>query len=144
MSHTLCRAIFHVVFSTKERRNLIPLEGISHTWAYIAGIGRNHDVRVYAVGGTQNHVHALLEIRPDTCLSDAVRIVKTNSSRWLRTSVATFSWQEGYSAFSVSPPNVAAVANYIRNQEKHHAKRSFADELEAMLRVAALTDKCRP
>ena len=139
MSHTLTRAIFHVVFSTKERRNLIPREGINRAWAYIAGIGRNHDLRMYAVGGTQNHVHALLEIRPDTSLSDAVRLVKTNSSRWLRASVATFCWQDGYSAFSVSPPSVAAVANYIRNQEKHHARQSFDDELEAMLRAAALT-----
>jgi REP element-mobilizing transposase RayT len=144
MSHTLCRAIFHVVFSTKERRNLIPREDIDRTWAYIAGIGRNHGVQMYAVGGTENHVHALLEIRPDTTLSDAVRVVKTNSSRWLRESVATFSWQEGYSAFSVSPPRVAAVANYIRNQEKHHAKESFDDELDAISRAAALTEKCRP
>src|SRR5690349_7633801 len=135
MSHTLCRAIFHVVFSTKERRNLIPRDGMERTWAYMAGIARNHDLHVHAIGGTQNHAHVLIEIRPDTCLSDAVRQLKANSSRWLRESMPTFSWQEGYSAFSVSPPSVAAVANYIRNQARHHHKRSFDEELQAMLRI---------
>ena len=137
MSHTLCRAVFHVVFSTKERRNLLP-ETLDRTWAYIAGIGRNHDLRVYAIGGTQNHVHALLELRPDIALSDAVRVLKANSSRWLRESIPAFCWQVGYGAFSVSPSQVARVVNYIRNQEKHHRRMSFEDEMDSMLRAAAM------
>jgi REP element-mobilizing transposase RayT len=104
MSHSLCRAIFHVVFSTKERRNLIPRDEIDRTWAYIAGIGRNHGLQVHVMDGTQNHLHVLFELRPEVCLSDAVRTLKANSSRWLRESVATFRWQEGYSAFSLALP----------------------------------------
>ena len=137
MSHTLCRAVFHVVFSTKERRNLLP-PSLDRTWTYIAGIGRNHDLLVYAVGGTQNHLHALIELRPDMALSNAVGALKSNSSRWLRESIPAFRWQSGYGAFSVSPSQLAKVVNYIRNQEVHHRRMSFDAEMESMLRAAAM------
>ncbi|MFZ0708174.1 MAG: IS200/IS605 family transposase [Candidatus Korobacteraceae bacterium] len=138
MSHSLCRAVFHVVFSTKERRNLLSHSTIDRTWAYIAGIGRNHDLHVYAIGGTQNHIHAVIELRPDVALSDAVRTLKSNSCRWLRESAPAFCWQVGYGAFSVSPSQVARVVNYIHNQEKHHRRMSFEDEMDSMLRAVAM------
>lgn len=138
MSHSLCRSLFHIVFSTKERRNLIPRASLDTTWAYIAGIARNHQMRVLAVGGAQNHVHLLLDLQPDMTLSDAVRTVKCNSSRWMRESVRLFSWQEGYSAFSVSPSQAGRVVRYNPHQAEHHARYWFDDELRAMLKAAGI------
>jgi REP element-mobilizing transposase RayT len=138
MSHSLCRCIFHVVFTTKERRNYIPRVSLEKTWAYLAGIARNHDIRVLAAGGTQNHVHLLLELAPDVNLSDAVRILKSNSSRWLRESVRLFGWQQGFYAFSVSPSQVGGVMNYIAHQEKHHSRYSFDEEFRSILKAAGL------
>ncbi len=138
MSHSLCRSLFHVVFSTKQRRNYIPRASLEITWAYIAGIARNHELGVFAVGGTQNHVHLLLELPPDVSLADAVRTIKTNSSRWLRESVRLFSWQQGYSAFSVSPSQLGRVVSYISHQEEHHRKYSFAEEFRMILMAAGL------
>ena len=94
MSHSLCRSLFHIVFSTKERRNYIPRSSLETTWAYIAGIARNHDMRVFAVGGTQNHIHALVDLPPEAALADAVRTLKCNSNRRLRESVRLFQWQQ--------------------------------------------------
>ncbi len=62
MSHSLCRSQFHIVFSTKQRRNYIPKSSLETSWAYVAGIARNHYMRVYAVGGTQNHIHVLVDL----------------------------------------------------------------------------------
>lgn len=138
MSHSLCRSLFHIVFSTKERRNLIPRGSLDTTWAYMAGIARNHRLRVLAVGGTQNHAHLFLELPPDIALSAAVRAVKCNSSRWLRESVRLFSWQEGYAAFSVSPSQAGGVVRYVAHQAEHHARHSFDDELRAMMRAAGI------
>ena len=132
MSHTLCRAVF-IVFS-KERK----IATAHHQRAAYRRHSRNHDLHVYAVGGTQNHIHALIELRPDIALSDAVRALKANSSRWLRESAPAFCWQVGYGAFSVSPPQVARVVNYIHNQERHHRRMSFEDEIDSMLRAAAI------
>jgi hypothetical protein len=47
--------------------------------------------------------------------------------------VQKFEWQEGYGAFAVSASNVAAVRDYVRDQERHHRKRSFQEEYREFL-----------
>ena len=63
--------------------------------------------------------------------------VKKGSSKWIKTQgprYSNFQWQAGYGAFSVSQSNVPNVKSYIANQEEHHRRRSFQDELRAFLR----------
>lgn len=133
MSHTFTSNRIHVVFSTKERRPVIHQP--SRLWAYMAGIAKNHGVYAHAIGGIDNHVHALLTIPPTLPLSKAVQTLKANSSRWMHENGAdAFEWQEGYSAFSVSESLVPAVVDYIEHQEEHHRKRDYKAELEALLR----------
>ncbi len=138
MSHSLCRSLFHIVFSTKQRRNYIPKSSLETCWAYVAGIARNHHMRVYAVGGTQNHIHALVDLPAELALADAVRTLKCNSSRWLRESVPLFAWQSGYGGFSVSPSQIRRVVNYISHQAQHHARYSFEEEFRSMLMAAGI------
>ena len=93
---------------------------------------------VLAVGGIQNHVHALVELSPEMALATAVRTLKCNSSRWMRQSVRLFEWQQGYAAFSVSPSQVGGVLKYIAHQEQHHARHSFEAELRSMMKAAGI------
>ena len=86
-----------------------------------------------AVGGTENHVHILLTLPPDLAIADAVRTLKSNSSRFMRESSRLFAWQEGYAAFTVSASAVDEVRRYIANQEEHHRGRSFREELKILL-----------
>ena len=136
MAHSYVSSIFHIVFSTKQRMQLIRPDNQSRLWNYLAGIARNHGMHVLAVGGTENHVHILVVLPPDMALSDAVRALKANSSRWMRETDRLFAWQEGYGAFSVSPSQLDKVKQYIANQRAHHATRSFEDEFLAMLQAA--------
>ena len=136
MAHSYVRSAFHLVFSTKNRAQLIPANLQTKIWNYLAGIGRNHGIQVLATGGTNNHVHMLIMLSADAKLSDAVRTLKTNSSRWVREVNPMFGWQEGYAAFSVSPSQLGRVIHYIQNQFEHHRKRSFEDEFLAMLQAA--------
>jgi putative transposase len=138
MPHSYVSSIFHVVFSTKQRTQLIPAAAQARLWNYLAGIARNHHIQALAVGGTENHVHMLLAIPPDTALADAVRTLKANSSRLMRETSASFAWQEGYGAFSVSPSQLDRVKRYIANQAAHHAKHSYEEEFLAMLQAANL------
>src|SRR5208283_1537475 len=108
----------------------------SRLWDYLAGIARNHGMQVMAVGGTQNHIHILVVLPSDIALSDAVRTLKANSSRWMRETDRLFAWQEGYGAFSVSPSQLDKVKQYIANQPAHHATHSFEQEFLAMLQAA--------
>jgi len=93
--------------------------------------------KLLAANGTADHVHLLMRLPPRLALADAVRVVKTNSSRWVHQSRALrrrFQWQAGYGAFSVSQSNVPEVVRYIRNQEQHHRRESFREELLAFLK----------
>jgi len=138
MPHSYVTSLFHLVFSTKERRQLIRADLQPRLWNYLAAIARNHGVHLIAVGGTENHVHILLMLPPDATLQDVVRTLKCNSTRLVREESRLFSWQEGYAAFSVSPSQVERVTRYIANQAEHHRKRSFDDEFVAMLEAAKI------
>jgi putative transposase len=121
----------HVIFSTKGRRRTIKRELQPRLWAYLAGIAKNHDINMLAVGGTEDHVHLVFHLPPKLALAKAVVLLKANSSKWMSKDL---SWQEGYGAFSVSSSNLAAVIRYIENQEKHHRKFTFDEEFRAILR----------
>jgi REP element-mobilizing transposase RayT len=136
MTHSYVSSVFHIVFSTKERTQLIRADAQQNLWNYLGGIARNLRIQVLAIGGTDNHVHILLVLPADQKLSDAVRTLKCNSSRWMRETSPRFSWQEGYGAFSVSPPQLDRVKHYIAHQAEHHRCRSFEDESLAMLQAA--------
>jgi len=115
VAHSYVSSVFHLVFSTKERAQLIRPDLQPRLWDYLAAIARNHGIHVLAVGGTDNHVHVLLVLPVDMKLLDAVRTLKCNSSRWLRETKPLFAWQEGYGAFSVSPSHIDRVRHYIAN-----------------------------
>lgn len=138
MSHTYCSNLVHCVFGTKHRVNSISenIRGSLH--AYLFGIARNLDVEILALGGTANHVHILLTVPAKRPLSDVVRDLKANSSRWMSENSPPFSWQEGFAAFSVSSSQAGKVKTYIRNQEQHHRKRNFEEEFLLLLRKSAV------
>jgi putative transposase len=138
MSHSSVCSIYHVVFSTKQRTQLIPPPSQSRLWNYLAGIARNHAIQPIAIGGTENHVHLLLHLPPELAICDAVRTLKANSSKFMRGSSRFFAWQEGYGAFTVSPSHVEGVKQYVANQAHHHARRSFEEELATMVNAADL------
>jgi REP element-mobilizing transposase RayT len=82
------------------------------------------------VGGTADHLHALIKLLPTLAISDAMRLVKTNSSKWIHEEKrrTRFGWQSGYAAFTVSESGVRTVRAYIEQQEEHHRKKTFAEE----------------
>jgi REP element-mobilizing transposase RayT len=139
MAHKYPNLLVHCVFSTKGRRNLIPETKVSHLRQYICGIGRNHRIQGALVGGTPNHIHVLVSLPSDISVSDALRVLKANSSRWLREQGIDFAWQEGYGAFSVSASQKEVVQKYVEKQPEHHRRRSFEDEFVGLLRKTGIT-----
>ncbi len=133
MSHTYTKCHFHIVFSTKGRRRLISKKMQPELWAYMAGICKNVGIWVHAIGGIEDHVHALFELPVAIPLPKAVNLLKSNSSRFMNRR-GRFSWQEGYASFSVSASNIPAVRRYVLNQEAHHRKMTFEQEFVALLK----------
>lgn len=134
MAHTYATIFVHLVFSTKERASLIPGDKLENLWTYVMGIARNHGITPIAIGGTPNHLHALIQLPSTMSLSEAANKLKSNSSRWMSEHGPRFAWQEGYGAFSVSPSQVESVKKYIANQVEHHKKRNFEEEYVALLK----------
>jgi putative transposase len=133
MSHTCGNILLHFIWSTHERRPLITPEIRDDVFAYVGGIVREMDETALIIGGVTDHVHMLVRARPMHAAAEIARVVKTNSSRWIRERVPEFAWQTGYGVFSVSESNVSAVTEYVANQEVHHRTHSFQDEFRAFL-----------
>jgi len=135
MSHSLSSLLTHVVFSTKDRISCISDEIRRELCPYIGGIVREIGGKALIVNGTGDHMHVLLQLPAAISIADAMRLMKTNSSRWAHQKwpAAKFSWQTGYGAFSVSRSNVAQVLKYIKEQEEHHKRISFQEEFLALL-----------
>jgi REP element-mobilizing transposase RayT len=136
MSHSYSNLLSHVVFSTKDRQPLIDAEMKPRLLGYMNGIVDESGGKVLSLNAMADHLHMLWELPPTLALSDSMRVVKTNSSRWVHEtwgSQKPFAWQTGYGAFSVSRSNVSAVATYIEEQESHHRKRTFQEEFIELL-----------
>jgi len=138
VAHKYPNILIHCVFSTKERRDLIPQEMLRRLWKYFAGIGRNHGIPVLAAGGISNHSHLLIALPADVSVAKAIQVLKANSSRWLHEHGIQFAWQEGYGAFSVSSSNAATVKDYIEHQAERHRGRSYEVEFETMVRKSGM------
>jgi len=138
MAHNHNANYVHRIFSTKDRRDIIPSELQERLWSYLGGIARKLGCQLVAVGGTANHVHILFTLRPMLRLAEAVQKLKANSSRWLGEQGISFEWPKGYGAFSVSPSMLHVVSNYIRRQRQHHAKRNFEEEFLALLKKSGI------
>jgi putative transposase len=134
LSHTFAKNHLHIIFSTKRRRKIIPEEIQPKLWSYIAGICHSEKIPPIAINGMDDHAHVLFHLPPSLSLAKAVSSIKANSSRWMNEHGLDFAWQEGYGAFGVSISTTAAVANYIRDQQRHHRKMSFEDEYRQILR----------
>src|SRR5215471_5668741 len=126
----------HVVFGAKDRMRSITQNLQPKLWAYMAGIVANHGMHAVAIGGIEDHVHALIDLGASRSISKAAQLLKANSSRWMNEHPARgrFEWQEGYFACSVSRSQIPAVRKYIGNQREHHRKRNFATEFALLLK----------
>ena len=138
MSDSYTNLLYHIVFSTKDRRPLITPEYQVRLYDYIGGTIRAVGGISLELNGTEDHVHLLAKLRPDRALSDVLRDLKANATGWMHDvfpSLENFSWQRGYGAFTVSQSNVEEVRQYIARQKEHHQKISFRDEFIQFLKA---------
>jgi REP element-mobilizing transposase RayT len=135
MSHTSGNILLHLIFSTSERRPVIRPEFRDDLFAYVGGIVREMRGSALIVNGMEDYVHLLVRIRPAQSAAEIMRVLKANSSRWVREKWSPdFAWQTGYGVFSVSESSVESVTQYIARQEEHHKKHSFQEEFVAFLK----------
>lgn len=137
MANTYTQLNIHVVFAVKGRENILPSKIHPELFRYISGILTNSDQFSLAVNGYKDHVHMFFELSPNRSLSEIVRIVKANSSKWINDDkfiAGKFSWQEGYGGFTYARSQRDNVIKYIMKQEEHHHQKTFREEYLSMLK----------
>lgn len=136
MPNTYTQIHIHVVFVVQNRASLISEQWKSRLYKYIIAIIQNNGHKVLSINGMPDHIHILFGIRPTQSLSDLMKKVKGESSKWINENklcVGKFCWQEGYGGFSYSKSQLPAVINYIQKQEEHHKRKTFIEEYTKIL-----------
>jgi len=127
----------HVVWSTKNRRKLMPKEIRPKIFDHIHQNGLRKGILVDTVNGYDDHVHCLFRLKNDQTISKIMQLLKGESSYWVnqqRLIKSKFDWQDEYFAISVGESQVAVVRKYIQNQEEHHLKKTFQDEYDDFIK----------
>ena len=140
MPSTYLSLHYHLVFSTKHREPNIDLEWRPRLHEYLGGTISGLGGFPQGIRGVADHVHLLVGLKATQCLADAMRELKKASSVWIRDEIglASFAWQEGYAAFTVSASARDPAKSYIAHQEQHHSTKSYREELVEMLAFAGV------
>ena len=130
------RIWIHLVWATKNREPDL-IQPIRQTIIkHIETNACSKQILLDTIGGHDDHIHALIALRGDQCVSKIAQLLKGESSHWVNDENIMhghFEWQEDYAAFSVSESDVDRVRRYIQDQDRHHRTRSFADEYQVFL-----------
>ena len=131
---------YHLVFSTKNRIPLIAKAWRPDLHAYLGGTVRGINGVPLAIGGVEDHVHLLIGLRATHRLDYVLRDIKADSSSWVHRTVGVrrFEWQIGYFGVTVSPSDIEPVRMYVLNQEEHHRRQTYQEELLELLRLAGI------
>ena len=138
MADTYTQIYIQIVFAVKARGNLISTKWKDELYKYITGIVTNEGQKLLAINGMPDHIHILIGLKPTIALSNLVRDIKANSSRFINDKqwiASKFEWQQGFGAFSYSHSQLGSVINYIQNQEEHHKTKTFREEYLEFLKL---------
>jgi REP element-mobilizing transposase RayT len=136
MAHSLAEVYIHIVFSTKDRAQIIKNDLSARLHSYLGGICNGLNCTPLSIGGYEDHIHILCVLSKKTSIVELVENLKKQSSRWIKEQDAkysTFYWQAGYGVFSVNKSQISDIRNYIENQVEHHKRVDFKQEYKAIL-----------
>ena len=140
--HSYSRVWLHLVWATIERRPLLTKPTAVKLSAYLHDYSKEKQIYMKLNFVNPDYVHALIDLPTNLCIEDMMQLFKGSSSHWVNEQnlvVGKFGWGRGYGVFSVSESGVAEVCAYIANQEEHHRKRDFAEELKLFVERYGLT-----
>lgn len=138
MANTYSQLYIHLVFAVKGRENLISKNRKDEIYKYITGIITHQGQKLITINGMPDHIHILVGLKPTKSISDLVRDIKANSSKFINDKKwinGKFEWQTGFGAFSYGHSQLTSLIKYIENQEEHHKKRTFKEEYLKFLKL---------
>ena len=128
----------HLVFATKNRQAFLTKEIREKLHQHIIENCKKKDIFLQAINGYTEHLHCLISLGKEQSIAKVAQLIKGESSLWINKEQLTeekFMWQDDYFANSVSESQFEKVVNYIKNQEQHHSKKSFDDEVKELMKI---------
>lgn len=127
----------HFVWSTKLGYPYLDTPELRQkVWQHIYANAQDKGIFVDFINGYFNHCHCLVSLSADMTISKTMQLIKGESSFWINKNKLCsmkFGWQDEYYAVSVSESSVDRVRNYIKNQEEHHKRKTFEEEVNAFV-----------
>jgi REP element-mobilizing transposase RayT len=138
--HTFSSIFLHLTWSTVARNPCLSIPIKHRLYPYLKRIIEGEGAVPLKISGAADHIHVLVEIRPDMTVSELARKMKASSSKWMNKTFPelNFAWQEGYAVFSVSRSGIQDVERYIEQQEEHHRIKTFQEEYLAFLKKCGI------
>lgn len=134
---TYGHALYQIVFSTKHREKILQKAGREDLFKFIWGLLKNKKCFLHRIGGVEDHIHIIADIHPSNSVSDLVKDIKLASSSYIKEKnlFQNFAgWQTGYAYFTYSKEAKNNLIEYVKNQESHHHKTTFKEELISLLK----------
>jgi REP element-mobilizing transposase RayT len=134
---TYTQILYQIVFSTKNRKPVLLKENREKLYKDIWGILKNKNCHLYRINGVEDHLHVITHLHPSISLSNLVKDIKLGSSSYMKENqlFPDFDgWQEGYAAFTYTINEKEGLIRYVQNQEEHHKKMTFKEELVVLLK----------
>lgn len=128
----------HVITCVKNKEPLLTKPVRTVLFAHIKKHAAENGINVLSVNGTEDHMHAVVQLMPTQNLSQIMKSIRTDSAAWINEGnfiKSNFEWEEGYAALSVSPSSVKQVLDYIEKQEEHHKTKTLDSELEVFQKI---------
>lgn len=132
----------HIIWSTKNRERIITREIKQKLLEHIKENAKNKNIFIDFINCVEDHIHMTISLGSQQTISKVVQLIKGESSNWINKNKLLhghFEWQDEYIAVSVSESVINKVRNYIKNQEEHHKRKSFAEEYEEFIRKHSLS-----
>ncbi len=133
MTKSFTKLYIHCVWSTKNRDNILKKSFRQKLFNHIRKNCADKKITLLAINGFTDHIHLLIDLHPTMPLAEAINLIKGESSHWINENKLIpghFGWQKRYSAFSVSLSVLNKVTHYIQNQERHHEKLTYLEEIK--------------
>ncbi len=116
---------YHIVWCTKYRKQLFVSGLEEEVKGHLEEVAEYLQARIIAMEVMPDHVHLLLDCKPQFRPSDAIKIFKGNTARWLFLAHPELKkqlwgghmWNPGYFVATVSDRSLEQVKRYIREQK---------------------------
>jgi putative transposase len=134
---TYTQILYQLVFTTKDRKNILLADGQEKLYRFIWGILKNKNCHLYRINGTENHLHIVTHIHPTVAPALLIKDIKLAASDLIKNEkiFPSFNgWQDGYGAFTYAFSAKDNLIEYVKNQKEHHKVVSFRDEYIALLK----------